>query len=135
MEKQLEESVKPKFWHELTEEEKAIIREEDRPRSSVIKGIPSDIRLRIYKSLYYLTSSSNYEKEQKEWLRTEIDLANKREHRDVSNDNSLLDEIIYGSTREEFRIEYALKHPEEVRRPWTEEFSDLFSQIQEVITS
>ena len=119
-----------RFWHELTDDELPIIKEKDRPRTSVIKGIPSELRHKIYLSLDYLTSDPHYEQEQWEWFDHKIDFSNKRERRDTSHDSTFIQDIICGPIREEFRIDYALRNLNKVKQPWTDDFANLFAQVK-----
>ncbi|MDD5700179.1 MAG: hypothetical protein PHH00_03235 [Candidatus Nanoarchaeia archaeon] len=116
------------YWHELTEDEKRVIDEKDRVRCSVIKGIPPVVRSQLYHDLIDLPKNKQYFLEQAAWLKKEIDLANKREGRDVSNE--VIASLMTDPSCEEFRIDYAVRHPDEVKQPWPEEFSGLIRQIE-----
>jgi hypothetical protein len=125
-------TVKTKYWHELTSAEKKVIKEKDWARLSIIKGLPPESRTRIYKLLYSLPSHEMYGTEQKVWLKKEIYFANKTACKDLSHDGDFLVSLTKGPLAEEFRIDYALRHLDQIEEPWNEEFAELVSQYQEL---
>jgi hypothetical protein len=121
----LEQSVsaKPKYWHELTEEEKkAIHNPKDYPVISVIKAIPQDILNKLDKTLFYLSESKNYKlfmDEELPWLEDFLWYKGEGQKNGVSWDRMCA----------EYRAYFAAEHPERIEDPSIPEIKSFLEWI------
>jgi hypothetical protein len=112
-----------KYWADLTEEERRITSLEDTPIKSVIKGLSHEVKKEIHSVLCDIPSiaEKEYGKEycltQKEWLNFRGQMLWENElHCDkevvIQNTDLFLKEVMEGEIPKEYRIYFAVKHPE-----------------------
>ena len=122
MKNQLEKSVKPDYWHDLTDEEKnAIHNPGDYPIISVIKGIPQGVLNKLDALLVSLSSDKSFFNEELPWVRDFLWYKNEKK---ACGDNSS-----WGRMCIEYRLYFAAKHPDRIENSSIPEIKDFLRCI------
>ncbi len=109
MKNNLENSVKPKYWHDLTEEEKrAIHNPQDYPVISVVKAIPQDISSKLDKLLAALSNDKSFNYEELPWVKDFLWYKGEKGREEGVSWNRMCIE---------YRLYYAAKHPDRIKNP------------------
>jgi len=113
MKNQLEKSVKPKYWHDLTEEEKrAIHNPQDYPVISVIKSIPQHTLNKLDEILASLSSDKSFFSEELPWLKDFFWYKNEKGEKKACSENSSWNRMCV-----EYRLYFAAKHSDKIENP------------------
>jgi hypothetical protein len=105
----LEKSIKPEYWHDLTEAEKRAIRDpKDEPIISVIKAIPQDVLKKLDMLLEFLPADEFFIPEELPWVKDFLW---------YKNEKGCEEGVSWDRMCAEYRLYFAARHPDRIKGP------------------